>query len=90
MHGHCVRTVHAEQNAILQAALNGVSTRGATMYVTCQPCNNCAKMLINAGIVKIVFDGDYPDDFAMELFRESGMEVIRLSPEMTGVGEKLL
>ena len=90
MHGHCVRTVHAEQNAILQGALNGVSLRGASMYVTCQPCNNCAKMLINAGIVKIVFDGDYPDDFAMELFRESGMEVIRLSPETKGVGEKLL
>ena len=90
MHGHCVRTVHAEQNAILQGALNGVSLRGGSMYVTCQPCNNCAKMLINAGIIKIVFDGDYPDDFAMELFRESGMEVIRLSPEMKGVGEKLL
>lgn len=90
MHGHCVRTVHAEQNAILQAALNGVSTRGATMYVTCQPCNACAKMLINAGISKIVFDGEYPDDFAMELFRESSMEVIRLRPEMNGIGEKLL
>jgi dCMP deaminase len=90
MHGHCVRTVHAEQNAILQAALNGVSTRGATMYVTCQPCNACAKMLINAGIAKVVFDGDYPDDFAMQLFRDSGMEIIRLRPEMNGVGEKLL
>ena len=88
--GHCVRTVHAEQNAILQAALNGVSTRGATMYVTCQPCNACAKMLINAGIVRVVFDGDYPDAFAMELFREAGMEVMRLRPDMQGVGEKLL
>lgn len=90
MHGHCVRTVHAEQNAILQGALNGVSLRGATMYVTCQPCNACARMLINAGIERIVFDGEYPDDFAMELFRESGMEVVRLRPEMKGVGEKLL
>ncbi len=89
-HGHCIRTVHAEQNAILQAALNGVSTRGATMYVTCQPCNSCAKMLINAGISRIVFDGDYPDEFAMELFRESGMEVMRLRPEAAGVGEQLL
>ena len=47
-------------------------------------------MLINSGISKIVFDGEYPDDFAMELFRESGMEVIRLRPEMNGIGEKLL
>ena len=88
--GHCIRTVHAEQNAILQAALNGVSTRGATIYVTCQPCNACAKMLINAGIVRVVFDGDYPDAFAMELFRESGMEVMRLRPESGGIGERIL
>lgn len=88
--GHCIRAVHAEQNAIVQAALNGVSTRSATVYVTCQPCSACAKMIINAGIVKVVFDGEYPDDVAMEMFRESGMEVIRLRQEAGGVGEKLL
>ncbi|MCS6950767.1 MAG: cytidine/deoxycytidylate deaminase family protein [Armatimonadota bacterium] len=76
--GHCQRALHAEQNAILQAALNGVSTRGATVYVTCQPCNTCAKMLINAGIVRVVFEGDYPDPFAMELFEEAGIELVRL------------
>ncbi|MGQ9541775.1 MAG: deoxycytidylate deaminase [Armatimonadota bacterium] len=76
--GHCQRALHAEQNAILQAALNGVSTRGATMYVTCQPCNACAKMIINAGIMRVVFEGDYPDPFAMELFEEAGMELVRL------------
>lgn len=76
--GHCQRALHAEQNAILQAALNGVSTRGATVYVTCQPCNACAKMIINAGIVRVVFEGDYPDPFAMELFEEAGMELVRL------------
>ncbi len=76
--GHCQRALHAEQNAILQAALNGVSTRGATVYVTCQPCNVCAKMIINAGIVRVVFEGDYPDPFAMELFEEAGMELVRL------------
>jgi len=76
--GHCQRALHAEQNAILQAALNGVSTRGATVYVTCQPCNACAKMIINAGIVRVVFEGDYPDPFAMELFEESGIELLRL------------
>jgi dCMP deaminase len=88
--GHCIRTVHAEQNAIVQAALNGVSTRDATLYVTCQPCSNCAKMVINAGIVKVVFDGDYPDEFAMEMFREAQIEVLRLRPDAGGVGEKLL
>ncbi len=76
--GHCQRALHAEQNAILQAALNGVSTRGATVYVTCQPCNACAKMIINAGIVRVVFEGDYPDPFAMELFEEAGLELVRL------------
>lgn len=87
--GHCIRTLHAEQNAIVQGAHNGVSLRGATLYVTCQPCNNCAKMIINAGIVKVVFDGDYPDEFAMELFEQADMELIRLRPDMGGIGEKL-
>ncbi len=84
--GHCQRALHAEQNAILQAALNGVSTRGATVYVTCQPCNACAKMIINAGIERVVFEGDYPDPFAMELFEEAGMELVRLRD---GVAELL-
>jgi dCMP deaminase len=87
--GHCIRTLHAEQNAIVQGALNGVSLRAASLYVTCQPCNSCAKMIINAGIVKVVFDGDYPDEFAMELFDQADMELIRLRPEMRGVGEKI-
>jgi len=90
MNGHCVRAVHAEQNAIVQAALNGVSTRGATLYVTCQPCNGCAKMIVNAGITKVVFDGDYPDEFAMEVFREAGLTVVRLSGTGAGSEEKLL
>jgi dCMP deaminase len=75
--GHCIRALHAEQNAILQAALNGVSTRGATIYVTCQPCNHCAKMIINAGIQRVVFEGDYPDEFALELFAEAGVQLCR-------------
>lgn len=87
--GHCIRTLHAEQNAIVQGALNGVSLRGATLYVTCQPCNNCAKMIINAGIGRVVFDGDYPDEFAMELFDQANMELISLRADMHGVGEKL-
>ncbi len=75
--GHCIRALHAEQNAILQAAMNGVSTRGATVYVTCQPCNHCAKMIINAGIERVVFQGDYPDEFALELFAEAGIVLDR-------------
>lgn len=75
--GHCIRALHAEQNAILQAALNGVSTRGATIYVTHQPCNHCAKMIINAGIQRVVFEGDYPDEFALELFAEAGVQLAR-------------
>jgi dCMP deaminase len=84
--GHCIRSLHAEQNALLQAAMIGVSCEGATMYVTCQPCNSCAKMIINAGIVRVIYEGDYPDDFSIELFRESGMDVLLYRE---GVLEKL-
>ena len=75
--GHCIRALHAEQNALLQAAMIGVPCEGATMYVTCQPCNNCAKMIINAGILRVIYEGDYPDEFSKELFRESKIEVLR-------------
>ena len=73
--GHCIRSLHAEQNALLQAARIGVACEGATMYVTCQPCNMCAKMLINAGIARVIYEGDYPDEFSIELFRQSHMGV---------------
>ena len=88
--GHCVRTLHAEQNAIVQGALNGVSLKNASLYVTCQPCNGCAKMIINAGITKVVFDGDYPDPFALELFEQAKIELIRIRVDGGGVAEKLL
>ena len=61
------RGIHAEQNAIAQAARNGVSTEGASVYCTTQPCILCAKVMINAGINEIVYAGDYPDDLALEL-----------------------
>lgn len=73
----CQLAAHAEQNAIAQAALNGVSCEGATLYVTCQPCTSCAKLLINAGIKRVVFEGDYPDDLARELFWVAGVELCR-------------
>jgi len=75
--GHCIRSLHAEQNALLQAAKIGVSCDGATMYVTCQPCNACAKMIVNAGIVRVIYEGDYPDEFSKEIFRDAEIEVLR-------------
>lgn len=77
MAGHCVRSLHAEQNCLLQAAKIGVASDGATMYVTCQPCNTCAKMIINAGVARVIYEGDYPDDFSQELFKNSQMDVFR-------------
>jgi len=75
--GHCMRSLHAEQNCLLQAAKIGVPCVGSTMYVTCQPCNTCAKMIINAGVLRVVYEGDYPDDFSLELFKDSKLEVFR-------------
>ena len=81
--GHCIRSLHAEQNALLQAAMIGVACQGATIYVTCQPCNMCAKMIINAGIQRVIYEGDYPDPFSLELFRESGLELLIFKPELS-------
>lgn len=71
------RGTHAEQNAIIQAALHGVSTQGAALYCTHQPCILCAKMLINAGVRKVIFRGDYPDQLARELMQDADIELIR-------------
>jgi len=75
--GHCIRSLHAEQNALLQAAMIGIPCEGADLYVTCQPCNTCAKMLINAGIRRVIFEGDYPDEFALQLFRDAEVTLER-------------
>ena len=69
------RALHAEQNAFLQAARHGVNLDGATLYVTIQPCSICAKMIINAGIKKIVIEGSYPDDMAVGFLKEGGVEM---------------
>ena len=76
---HCMRTVHAEQNAIAQAAHHGISVAGGTLYVTHQPCVMCAKMVINAGIVCIIYKGAYPDALALELLNEAGIKLINMS-----------
>ncbi|OPZ90425.1 MAG: tRNA-specific adenosine deaminase [candidate division TA06 bacterium ADurb.Bin417] len=71
------RGLHAEQNAIIQAALHGIPVVGATAYVTCQPCVTCAKMLINCHVKRIVIAGDYPDEFARRMLEEAGVEVVQ-------------
>jgi dCMP deaminase len=72
------RAIHAEQNAIAQAAYSGTSVKGGTLYVTTQPCVLCAKIAINAGLEKIVYKGDYPDDLAMELLKEARIRVVKV------------
>ena len=69
------RGVHAEQNAIIQCALHGVSSREATLYVTHSPCTICAKMLINAGITRVVVKRRYPDEDGVQMLKESGVQV---------------
>ena len=69
--------VHAEQNAIIQAARLGSSIDGATLYCTHQPCVLCAKMIVNAGIKRVVYQEGYPDEFFLEILEESGVELER-------------
>jgi len=71
------RGLHAEQNAIIQAALHGVGVNGATLYCTNHPCIICAKMIINAGVVRIVVGGDYRDSLAEAMLEEANIEVVR-------------
>lgn len=66
---------HAEQNAICQAARMGVKIEGATLYCTHQPCSICAKLIINCGIIRVVYADGYPDQFAIELFQEAGVRL---------------
>lgn len=69
------RGVHAEQNAIIQAAVFGVSTRGATLYVTDFPCSICAKIIINAEIKEIVYDSEYEDPISRQLLEQAGIKI---------------
>lgn len=72
------RALHAEQNAIIQAAAMGHGIEGGTIYITHQPCAICAKMIINAGINRIVIKEGYPDELAADILKEAGLEVERL------------
>lgn len=72
------RGLHAEQNAIIQAALHGVSINGAELYSTHLPCSICMKMIINAGIKKVTYLDGYPDELSLELIRESNIILYKL------------
>lgn len=70
------RGLHAEQNAIIQAAVHGVAIKGSVLYCTHYPCALCAKMLVNAGVRSLVLSENYPDALAKELFTEAGIEIV--------------
>ena len=75
------RGLHAEQNAIIQAARHGINIDGATLYCTTMPCIICTKMLINAGITTVVYAEGYADDLAREMLAETGIKIIHFTPE---------
>lgn len=79
--GHCLRATHAEANAIVQGALHGVSLQGATAYCTHQPCAGCSKLLISAGIVRIVYADAYPDPVSTLLLAEAKVALDQYDPD---------
>ena len=84
--GHCVRTVHAEANAILQAAKYGVPVDEATLYVTNSPCYDCFKMIVNAGIKRVVYGSFYKGRYdasekVLELAKNAGVEIVKFSKD---------
>ncbi|HNP75027.1 MAG TPA: cytidine/deoxycytidylate deaminase family protein [bacterium] len=78
---HCIRTTHAEQNAICQAAKLGIALDGATLYCKMTPCYVCAKMIINVGIKRVVCEKDYhAGDLSKEIFKQAGVELMIINP----------
>ncbi len=77
--GHCVRTIHAEANAVIQAATHGTRIEGASIYVTASPCWNCFKMIANAGLGRVVFGEFYRDGRIFEVAQALGMELVHLA-----------
>jgi dCMP deaminase len=84
--GHCVRTVHAEANAIAQAARHGVRIDGADIYVTASPCWGCFRILANAGIAKICFGEFYRDPRIFDFSKRLGIELV----DMSGAGQAIV
>lgn len=80
---HCIRTTHAEQNAIVQAALHGVSVEGGTIYIRMEPCFTCAKMIINAGIKRVVCQKKYhKGELSRKFLKEAGVELVVLEDKV--------
>lgn len=88
--GHCIRTIHAEMNALLQCAKQGVSTDGATIYVTHFPCLNCTKSIIQAGIQTIYYAEDYHNhSYALKLLDQSGIDYKKIAFNQEHVAQYL-
>ncbi|SER18445.1 dCMP deaminase [Gracilibacillus ureilyticus] len=84
--GHCVRTIHAEMNAILQCAKFGASTEDAEIYVTHFPCLNCCKAIIQSGIKTVYYAADYKNHpYAVELFQEAGVHAEKVELDQTTI-----
>ena len=79
-HGGCIRTVHAESNAIAFAAKFGQSTDGDTLYTTVSPCNDCAKLIINAGIARVAYARDYRDPRGLKMLADAGIPIEQVGP----------
>lgn len=79
--GHCVRTIHAEINAIIQSARNGTRIEGSGIYVTASPCWSCFKAIANAGLTRIVFGEFYRDQRIFDVAQQLGIELVDLSPK---------
>ncbi len=78
-HAETCYAAHAEQNAIIQAAREGISLKGCVLYCTHQPCVVCAKMIINAGIKEVIYKEGYPDEFSMKILNEAGVKLTKFS-----------
>lgn len=83
--GHCVATIHAEANAIIQAAKNGVCISGASIYTTASPCWNCFKLIVNSGMRRILFGEFYRDARIFNVAEELGVELVDLSDEIARI-----
>ena len=82
-HAELCYAAHAEQNAIIQAARYGIDINNATLYCTHQPCVICAKMIINAGIKRVIYKEGYPDEFSLQLFKEAGTKIEKFEGEVS-------
>jgi dCMP deaminase len=80
--GHCVATIHAEINAILQAARNGVMIKDSTLYVTASPCWNCFKACANAGVMRMVYGEFYRDERIFSVAQSAGIELVHIQPTL--------